>query len=435
MRIALIMGNYIKQGYPPMGILYLAGYIRKYLPKCEISVYDVFPDMKELISKKFDLIGFSCMSIQYADVCDYAEDLKKLYGGSLLLGGVHITLTRSLPEWADYGILGEGEETIVDLLSALMEGRDLGSVAGIMYRSAENVFLNPERALIEDLDTIPFPAWDLIDMESYLRPNNVYGTVVGRGLSLMTSRGCVYHCEYCAASKMWKKIRFHSAKYVVDMISHVVDTYKVEHIWMADDHFALRKSRLNEIADLMEEKDLHPGIGISCRVESYDKEMSVLLKRIGVRALALGLETGSDRMLKAIKNNVGLTVEQEFEVVKQMVDDGFEIHGMFMINMPGETEKDLEDTVQFIHRLPICKCSVSVAMPYYGTVWWDKAVEQGSVPQIVTDKNFWRNMNMKKLESERPVFKTEIPRDKLDKVYDELTAYSRSLFYFDWENR
>ena len=251
----------------------------------------------------------------------------------------------------------------------------------------------------------------------------------------MTSRGCVYHCEYCAASKMWQKIRFHSAEYVVDMISYVVEKYKVEHIWMADDHFALKKSRLVQIADMMEERQLHPGIGISARVESYDEEMSSLLKRIGVKALALGLETGSDRMLKAIKNNSALTVEQETEVVKKMVADGFEVHGMFMINMPGETVEDMEMTVKYIHELPICKCSVSVAMPYYGTKWWDIAVSQGVVPENVTDTGFWRNTNMKKLEEERPIFKTEIPREMLDKVYDELTEYSKSLFYFDWEHR
>lgn len=435
MKTALIMGNHKKQGYPPMGILYLAGYLRKYLPDCRISVYDVFPEMQELIAEEFDLIGFSCMSIQYADVCDYAEKLREFYNGKLFLGGVHITLTRYLPEWADFGIIGEGEETVVELISSIMEKRDVSSVKGLIYRVGDHVFKNEERELIEDLDIIPFPAWDLIDMEPYLRPNNVYGTVVGRGLSLMTSRGCIYHCEYCAAAKMWKKIRFHSARYVVNMIAFVANKYKVEHIWMIDDHFALNKSRLAEIAQLIEEKKLHLGIGINCRVESYSEEMASLLKRIGVKALALGLETGSNRMLKAIKNSVGLTVEQEFEVVKKIVSDGFEVHGMFMINMPGETEEDLAKTVEFIHALPLCKCSVSVAMPYYGTAWWDIAVRQGVVTGNVTDRYFWRNTNMKKLESGRPVFKTGIPREKLAEVYDELTEYSRSLFYFDWEHR
>lgn len=435
MKIALVMGNYVRQGYPPMGVLYLAGYIRKYVENCEIKVYDLFPDIQELSSGEYDVIGFSSMSIQYADVCDYAEKLKETYKGIILLGGVHITLTKYLPNWADYGIIGEGEETLREFIDALKDGKDMRSVKGLMYRIDDKVVINESRELIEDLDSIPFPAWDLIDMEPYLRNNNVYGTAIGRGLSLMTSRGCVYHCEYCAASKMWQKIRFHSAEYVVDMISYVVEKYKVEHIWMADDHFALKKSRLVQIADMMEERQLHPGIGISARVESYDEEMSSLLKRIGVKALALGLETGSDRMLKAIKNNSALTVEQETEVVKKMVADGFEVHGMFMINMPGETVEDMEMTVKYIHELPICKCSVSVAMPYYGTKWWDIAVSQGVVPENVTDTGFWRNTNMKKLEEERPIFKTEIPREMLDKVYDELTEYSKSLFYFDWEHR
>lgn len=437
MKVALIMGNYQKQGYPPMGVLYLAAYLRANKPKCQIKVYDVFPDIAMLSEEAFDVIGFSCMSIQYPDVSEYAKKLRNLYGGTIVVGGVHITLTEMLPDWADYAIVGEGEQTLLELIEYLDGNKHMhhiDDISGIIYREEGVSHKTNPRALLEDLDVLPFPAWDLIDMEPYLVPNNVYGTVIGRGLSLMTSRGCVYRCVYCSASRMWQKIRFHSAEYVVNMMEHVIKQYRVEHVWIADDHFALKKSRLYQILELMTQREIHLQMGISCRVESYDHEMSMLLKKLGVKALGLGLETGSDRMLRQIKNGCNVSVAQTCEIVKQMATDGFQIHGMFMINLPGETVEDLEKTVDFIHSLPLSKISVAVATPFYGTEWWDIAVEQGIVPRI-PDDDVWRTYNMKTLEDKRPVFKTEIDREYLKKVYTELSHYGKELFYFDWQNR
>lgn len=435
MRVVLIMSNHRKQGYPPMGVLYLAAYLRKYQPETDIRIYDVFPPTEELLENPADLIGFSCMSIQFNSAFKYATELRKKYTGKIVVGGVHITLTKELPQWADYGIIGEGEQTLSELVEYLdCSNKDISEIKGLAYRSGTQIIINNERELIEDLDSIPFPAWDMIDMEPYLRNNNVYGTVIGRGMSLMTSRGCVYHCEFCAASKIWKKIRFHSAKYVVDMMEYVINKYHVEHLWIADDHFALKKERLYEISELMKERNIQIGLGISCRVESYDSEMAAILKSLGVKALGLGLETGSERMLKKIKNGIRVSVEEEKQIINQMVQDGFEVHGMFMINMPGETLEDLEKTIKFIHELPLCKISVSVAMPYYGTGWWEIAVAQGVVPPH-PERTIWDAANMKKFEANRLIFKTGIPLETLKKTYDELTDYGRTLFYFDWENR
>lgn len=437
MKIALIMGNHKKQGYPPLGVLYLAGYIRKYIKDSIIHVYDVFPDIEEVLNEDYNIIGLSCMTIQYPDVDEFARMLREQYTGIIIVGGVHITLTRQLPEWADYGIVGEGEETIRELIEFIADrkaGEEINAVSGVLYFHNNKTFYTGDRPLIKQLDDIPFPAWDLIDMHPYLQPNNVFGTVIGRGTSLMTSRGCIYHCEYCAASKMWKTVRFHSARYVVDMIEYVVREYGIDYIWFADDHFALKKSRLSEIADLIEQRNINVGVGISCRIEAYDQEMADLLKRIGVMALGLGLETGSDRMLKKIKNGCQLTVNGESDVIHQMVRDGFQVHGMFMINMPDETVKDLFCTIRFIKSLPLSKVSVAVAMPYYGTSWWDIAVNQGLIPDVI-DVGFWRACNMKKLEDDRPIFKTKISHELLKSIYDDLIAYGKSLFYFDWENR
>lgn len=437
MKVALIMGNFQRQGFPPLGVLYLASYLKKYKTEVEVKVYDVFPEQQGLLSENFDIIGFSCMSIQYPDVCDYATQIRPKYKGRLLIGGVHTTLTRMLPDWADFGIVGEGEQTLLELVSFLMEKEngDLNKITGLLFHSDDKLIYTGDREMIKNLDDIPYPAWELVNMDYYLLPNNVYGTTVGRGLSLMTSRGCCFKCPFCASSKMWNNLRFHSAKYVVDMIQYVVEFYGVEYIWMADDHFSLNKDRLRQIARLLEDRNINVGIGISGRVESYDEEMAEILKSIGVKAIALGLETGSDRVLKRIKNGKKMTIAEELKIVEKMNNDGFQVHGMFMINTPDETMEDLQETVAFIHKLPLTKLSVAVAVPYYATEWWDIGLAQGIIKDDPNDFHQLRTYNMKTLDSGRPLFKTEIPFDILKKTYYYLASYSRSLFYFDWMNR
>lgn len=437
MKIALIMGNKKKQGFPPLGVLYLAGYLRKYKPTCNIDVFDVFPSAN-FPCNEYDVIGLSCMSIQYPDVCDYAKALRNKFKGKIVFGGVHITLTKMIPDYVDFGIVGEGEETLYELVSFL-DGDDsfhsITDINGLIINDGYSFIMTPKRAPIADLDKIPFPAWDLVDMNYYLKPNNVYGTVVGRGLSLMTSRGCCFNCQFCSSVKMWETLRFHSAEYVVDMIEYVVATYQIQYIWYADDHFTLNRRRLKRIADLIEERNIHVGMGISCRVDSYDDELCQILKRIGVSAIALGLETGSDRILSTIKSGIKMTVAEEAEIVKKMVSDGFQVHGMFILNTPTETMDDLKKTVDFIYSLPLCKVSVAIATPYYGTVWWDIAKQQGIVSDNPNDFALLRAYNMKTIENTRVLFKTEIKRSVLERVYTELANYSKSLFFFDWENR
>ena len=437
MQVALIMGNKKRQGFPPLGVLYLAAYLREYYPSCKVDVYDVFPG-DDFHYEVYDLIGFSCMSIQYPDVCEYSEKLRDKYHGYILLGGVHITLTKSIPSYVDFGIIGEGEETMCELVSGIDKAQsldELSNIDGLIINSKGTLVITNKRQPIKDLDRIPFPAWDLVDMDYYLKPNNVYGTVIGRGLSLMTSRGCCYRCQFCSSVKMWDSLRFHSAEYVVDMIEYVVKKYQVEHIWYADDHFTLNRKRLRRIAELIEERGIHVGMGISCRVDSYDEEMCGILKRIGVFAIALGLETGSDRILKTIKSGCRLTVSEEANVIRQMTRDGFQVHGMFILNSPTETMKDLQETLDFIYSLPLCKVSVAIATPYYGTDWWDIALQQGIVGEDPNDFELLRAYNMKTIEDSRVVFKTEIPRSYLKDTYHKLAEYSKSLFYFDWENR
>lgn len=436
MKIALISGNYEKQGFPPLGVLYLAAYLRKEVPETIIDVYDVFPEITHLLEKNYDIIGLSAMSYQYPVVSVFANNLRAVYSGIIFLGGVHISLSKELPAWADIGIIGEGEQTLAQLVSTWkgLNSYVLSNIPGIIFRLKGNVIKTLPRGNIENLDNIPYPARDLIDMEAYLKDNNVYGTVIGRGTSLMTSRGCSFHCDYCSSSAMWNKMRFASAEYVISEIELLENIYRTEHLWVVDDHFMSNIHRLRKMAELYEQKKLKTKLGINGRIETYTKENSEILQRLGVKAIAFGLETGSDDMLRAVKHGQKLCIADERRIVEQAVEDGFQVHGMFMLNLPGETRESIRKTMDFIRELPLSKFSIAIATPFMGTKWWDIAVEQGIVPEKPSD-DFWRSYNMQELHENRPLFKTELSREELIGFYSELTDYQRKLFYFDWRNR
>lgn len=436
MKIVLVMGNYEKQGFPPLGILSLAAYLEQYNPTVEIDVYDAFPNEQTLLKINPDIVAFSALSVQYPVVSEYAKHLREQYKGLICVGGVHISLTKVLPEWADIGIIGEGEETVSEMVAHLeADGYEkLKAVRGLIIRIEGKDIFTGKRPYIKNLDMIPYPAFHKIDMSSYLLKNNVYGTTIGRGLSIITTRGCAFHCDYCSASEMWHTIRYHSAKYIVKEIQRLIEIYQIQHLWIADDHFATNYRRLEEMASLFDQYGIHISMGINTRVDAYNSKIAMILRRLGVRSIAFGLETGSDRLLRQIKHRQNLTVEKEISIVEQAANDGFEIHGMFMLNIPGETRDELYETVDMIKRLPLAKCSVSIATPFYGTKWWDIAVAERIVPEKPTD-DYWSTYSMKTLEKNRPIYRNEVSREELMEVYADLNRYCHDLFDFDWRNR
>jgi radical SAM superfamily enzyme YgiQ (UPF0313 family) len=132
-----------------------------------VDVYDVFPDMQELLSSNVDVVAFSALSVQYPGVSCYAKQLRENFSGIIIIGGIHLTLTKILPVWADIGILGEGEETFRELLSTIVTNGigSIDKVRGLIVRRSEAVVFTAERPYIKELDIIPIPALHKIDIE------------------------------------------------------------------------------------------------------------------------------------------------------------------------------------------------------------------------------------------------------------------------------
>ncbi|MGE5473934.1 MAG: B12-binding domain-containing radical SAM protein [Ignavibacteriales bacterium] len=439
MKIVLVSGNRERQGFPPLGILYLSSYILKYSSDTVIKVFDCIPTLSEITSESPDIVGISSLSLHYTDVCLFIKDLRSHFGGPIILGGAHVTLEKKLPDFFDIAVLGEGESTFLNLVNLFKaDGKftpqNLKNIDGIMYRNSNGTLcINPSSGFIQDLDSIPFPARELIDMNDYLKPNNIFGTRVGRGTTLLSSRGCAYKCDYCSISNIWARPRYHSASYVADEISHLISLYGIELLYFCDDNFCSNLPRLRLLADEIESRNIKIDIGIMGRVDFFNDEISNLYKRIGITSISLGIETGSSRMLKLLKHGNNLSIEKITDTVNRIHNSGFELSACLMIGSPTETEDDMLQTLNLASKLPFSKIHTYISLPFIGTKWWDIAIEQGIVPNN-PDWDYWKVYDIRNVLDERPIFTNTVSRSKLIELSEKFKKLQQEKFYFEWKN-
>ena len=243
---------------PPLGLGYLASSLRN--AGHDVQIVDCL--LKKMPPKKFleliknikpDVIGVSIFSVSFGEAKELILKIKECSPATVVIGGHHVTAlpTDSLKATkADFALVGEGEETIVDLIDKIGNNQDHRDVKGICFRSAKGKFITtPPRPLIENIDNIPFPAWDLFDMPAY--PPLPHGTFYRRSpsVSIITTRGCFYSCTFCAANLTFgKKVRRRSAKNVVDEIELLHNNYGIKEFHFADDNFTHSKAHAMGVA-------------------------------------------------------------------------------------------------------------------------------------------------------------------------------------------
>ena len=262
MRILLIQpyGEASNTNYPPLGLLYLASYLRKHT-KHEVKILDIrlykkpieefFPQIK---SFNPDIIGLTGMSIEWSGFRHTANAIDREFGKNSILisGGPHSTVFPYLVMQktpVKYIIRGEGEITFLEFLNALEKNEDLESVKGLVIkRSDGKIIFTPSREAIKDVDSIPFPAYDLLDLEEYFRNPHIHSNlfVSNRSLPLFTSRGCPFKCKYCF-HPMGYNFRPRSVENVLDEIDWLVKEYNVKEFQIEDDTFNFDMDRAKEI--------------------------------------------------------------------------------------------------------------------------------------------------------------------------------------------
>jgi len=407
--------RFLETRYPPLNLAYLAAVLRKNFDDIQIKIIDDNIE-KELDTFKPDVVGISSVSQNYNLAIEYAR-MTKQRNIKVLIGGIHISLLpQSLSKDMDIGIIGEGEVTVVDLFKSNFENLD--KIDGIVYRKDDEIKFTKPRKLIENLDTIPYPARDLIDIEDHT--------------FMFTSRGCPYKCIFCSSYKFWKIVRFHSAEYVVNEIKLLIDKYKVKYIDFADDLFIANRDRLKKIVELIKQEKIDISFGCDARANMVDDEIVKLLKNMNIQKIVLGLESGNDRILTYLKGIDGkptVTVKQNYDAVRIANKYGILVNAGFVVGSPNETEDEILDTLKLAKTSGLNHFEPYILTPLPGTEIWELAKKKN----FVSDNMDWNKLDVMFGENYKDaiILSEKLSREKLYELY---IKFKRVQFYLRIKN-
>lgn len=370
----------------PIGLMYLASALRTQFDHHEIKILDMklhFMTNEDAIReiKEFspDVIGIRTLSVEAEAVHVLSGMIKQNHPYcKLIIGGPHtISSTGSIlkdPN-VDFVVIGEGEVTICDLMAEIERGNDFPNVDGIAYvREGEVVFTQP-REMIQDINQIPFPAWDLINVEDYFKIPG-WLSHVSNHMSIFTSRGCPYRCAYCHRV-FGKKTRLRSADNVLKEIDILYHQYGVRELKFIDDIFNINRRRVREICDgILERKlDLTMSFPNGLRGDIMDTATLKKLKDAGTIEITYAVETASPRMQKLIKKHVRLGKLKK--VIDETVENGIFTKGFFMMGFPSETREEINATAEYALKSKFHWINIFVVNPFEGTDLADMAIKMG----------------------------------------------------------
>ncbi len=366
---------------PPVNLMYLASSLEKNSFNVKIFDDDLLQRGYENVSKMVEkinpkLVGVTANTSTIRSAMRYVDIIKKLLPDTLtVIGGPHATFmpyeTLKSSGNLDAIVMGEGEETMVDLANqSNREYMNLDEVKGIVYRDLKenNLKTTPKRPLIKDLDSLPFPARHLVPFEAYGSSQDQTGGII-------TSRGCVYNCNYCSSSRiMGKKFRSRSPDNILDEIEELVNKYNINDIGFMDDTFMLNKRRADDIANEIKARDVDISFVASSRVDRVDSSTLQNLKSAGLKTIYYGVESGSQRILDLMKK--GITIKQAENAVKIAKNAGLEVLTSFILGYPGETEDDIDKTINFSTKLNSDYCQYSILTPFPGTPIYNELIDK-----------------------------------------------------------
>ena len=382
----------------PLNLAYLAGYLRKHKPYLKLETLDCegLSLPYEKIEKKIgeispNIIAITVPTPAYIQVQKVCEIIKKISPNIYtIVGGPHPTafpIKTTADQNIDFSIIGEGEETFNDLVDALEKKRPLSDVNGIVYKDENNKVVRTEpRPLIQNLDSIPFPARDLFPTEIYFLPPTKKTSNKKAG-NIITSRGCCYRCTYCIASVMWgHKVRFRSVENVVDELEECINKYGIGEFNFHDELFTVNRKHTIAICKEIKKRNLNIAWVCMCRVDFVDEETLREMKSAGCRKIFFGLESGDQNILDHMKKMV--KVEKAYDAVKLVKKVGIKAGASFMLGYLGETEKTIRKTINLAKKLNLDTTAFFIASPYPGTEFYKQAKKLGYIRPDFQWKDF-----------------------------------------------
>ncbi|KKS94863.1 MAG: hypothetical protein UW68_C0001G0032 [Candidatus Collierbacteria bacterium GW2011_GWB1_44_6] len=420
---AIDISKSLQTSLPPLSLGYLVSSLRSEFGHDLIDFKIIDREIEETIkSYKPDIVGITCVSQNYNYAMKYAK-LAKKRNIPVLIGGTHITvLPTTMTKDMDVSVIGEGEAAIRELFSIFLKNRkftknELNQLKGIAFWSGKKIVQTENRTPIVPMDKLPIPARDLMKIEKCTH--------------VFSSRGCPYRCIFCASSRFWNSTRFFSAEYVVKEVKHLYETYGVREVDFWDDLFIVSKPRIKEIIALLRKEKLLGKISFSCAVRSnlVDESMVRLLKKLNVKGVSMGLESGNQRVLNSLKGN-NINIKDHMRAVRVLKKHGIEPSASFIIGSPDETREEIMETFKFIKDSKLRGFGIYVLTPLPGTPIWEYAKEKG----VVSEKMDWSTLNVEFLENHQDaiILSETLSREELYKLVLMFKREQKKRYYIDF---
>lgn len=403
--------------YPPLGVLYVATSLKGFYP---VQAFDpvakkmgIPQTIEALVAMKPTILGISCQTYRIYPCAEIAKQVKaRLPDTIIVIGGPHTTAypveTFELPG-VDYVVVGDGDTSLKLLTDALAAGDEsmLSQVPGLIYKKDEKMVRNP-LANNADLDSIPIPDRDLLDIKDYYTAADGDSEII----TMISSRGCPFKCVYCDVLE--KQYRFRSPKSVADEMEHIAKKYNDPVIHIFDDTYNLTKKRVVEISKEIIRRGIKVKWTTRARVSPFDDEMVSVMAQSGLKRAHFGVESGSPLSLQKILKGVRVEhIEKAFELCRKY---GVESLAYFIIGFDWETKKEIKETIQFIGKISPDFIMANMLHPLAKTTVYEDLIKRG-----VYEKDYWLDQVKNPVPRFRlPPHRNAKTRKYLRRVLDEV---------------
>ena len=378
-------GEWKKQGVVrcPLNIAMLASYIRtRGSFDCTIVDFEIIQahtpsEMAACILEQHPAyVCFTTLTPRFPTVVRICREIRAVRPEVItIVGGPHVTglPSASLFDGVSYGIIGEGEDALLELLNCLEQKSDPSSVRNLVYtNSAGTTVVNECRPFMPNLDELPFPAWDLMQINEYLDAANYDGP----HLAIFTARGCPFDCKFCASSITWRrKYRVRSVDSVMEEIRHIVRVIGIRNIMFFDDTVAVNRKRLLDLCDRLIREKLNISYVVQTRADDIDDELVTILKNSGCTHLHIGVESGNEEMLKKIGKR--LTKDQMRKAIEILKRNDMPAIASYILGLPGDTHETIRETIDFAFELDAYQSKFMILGVFPGTEYYEKALKMG----------------------------------------------------------
>jgi len=393
-----------KTPFPPLGTLYAASLLRK--NGFEVALFDTnlfdSPNSIEPILKSskpnylviyddgFNYLTKMCLT-NMREACFEMIRLGKIYHCTIIICSSDSTdhYADYLKMGADYILQGEGEISLLELVNALENDNPIENIKGIVFKKDNKTHVNPKREVLQNLDELPLPAWDLVDMESYKAIWKQSGQPFT--LNIATTRGCPYKCNWCAKPIYGNRYNAHSPEYIVNEIQFLKQNFGVTRFWMCDDIFGLKPNWVQEFNSKLVAQNLKISYYIQSRVDLLLKEDTIdCLAESGLEEVWVGAESASQKILDAMDK--GTTVEQIYKATQLLKDKKIRVAFFLQFGYLDENQEDIAKTIAMVKELMPDNIGISVSYPLPGTKFYDKVKDDLKLKTNWTDSDDFEMM-------------------------------------------